>query len=216
MEVSEDTPTSRPAGAAAAADVGRIGAALEAARAHPEVSAAAGPAEFLAALALLHAVREHLAAWEPELIDAARAHGASWAQLAPALGVASRQAAERRALRLRPSPEAGVRTGDERVSAERDRRAGQKAVEAWARDHAADLRQLAGQLGAVTDLPVATQTALHTALAHPDAADLLAPLADARTHLRPGSETLAARIDALADHTDTLRRGARDRRRTAG
>ncbi len=51
-------------------------------------------------LALLRQIRTELAAWEPELITAARRAGASWTQLAPALGVASRQAAERRYLRL--------------------------------------------------------------------------------------------------------------------
>jgi len=36
-----------------------------------------------------------------ELIGAARAAGISWAELAPAMGVTSRQAAERRYLRVR-------------------------------------------------------------------------------------------------------------------
>ncbi|MGW5746727.1 HSP18 transcriptional regulator, partial [Amycolatopsis sp. NPDC003861] len=54
--------------------------------------------EVLAALSGLRLLREHLASWEPELITAARAAGASWVALAPALGVASRQAAERRYL----------------------------------------------------------------------------------------------------------------------
>jgi hypothetical protein len=61
----------------------------------------------LEALVRIRAVREHLAEWEPRLIDQARAVGVSWAQLAPALGVASRQAAERRYLRIirsRPTP----------------------------------------------------------------------------------------------------------------
>ena len=211
MGLTEHTPKDS-AGAVAAQDVERIGAAIDAARTPTSATPALGSAEFLAALALLRAVRENLAAWEPELIDAARAHGASWAQLAPALGLASRQAAERRALRLRPSTQADARTGDERVTAERDRRAGQKAAATWARDHAADLRQIAGQLGALTDLPDAVHTALHTALAGPDAADLLTPLTDARIHLHPGHHTLATRIDAITDHTDTLRRDARDRR----
>ncbi|HWG27159.1 HSP18 transcriptional regulator [Actinospica sp.] len=211
MDAAEHTPK-HPAGTVAAADIERIGAAIDAARAPAGATPALGSAEFLAALAQLRAVRENLAAWEPELIDAARAHGASWAQLAPALGLASRQAAERRALRLRPSTQADTRTGDERVTAERDRRAGQKAAAGWARDHAADLRQLAGQLGALTDLPDAVHTALHTALAGPDAADLLAPLTDARTHLHPGHHAFAARIDTITDHTATLRRDARDRR----
>ena len=51
---------------------------------------AARAAVLLEALALLRGLREHIAGWEPELITAARAAGASWAQLAPALGVTSR------------------------------------------------------------------------------------------------------------------------------
>src|SRR4051812_41152100 len=108
----------------------------------------------VAALAALRSVREQLGAWEPELIAAARAGGASWASLAPALGVASRQAAERRFLRLRPSA-TGELTGEGRVDAERDRRAGDRAVADWARRNAAVLRQLAGQVSALDDLDAA-------------------------------------------------------------
>jgi len=212
MDAAEHAPK-HPAGTAVAEHIARIGAAIDAARTPAGATPALGPAEFLAALTQLRAVRENLAAWEPELIDAARAHGASWAQLAPALGVASRQAAERRALRLRPSAQPDTRTGDQRVTAERDRRAGQKAAAAWARDHAADLRQLAGQLAALTDLPDPVHTALHTALATPDAADLLAPLTNARTHLHPDHHTRATHIDTITNHTNTLHHNANNRRR---
>jgi hypothetical protein len=115
----------------------------------PPTAGSGSSAQFLAALASLRELRAQIAAWEPDLIDAARSRGASWTELAPALGVASRQAAERRYLRLRPSPDDQVSTGDQRVQAERDRRAGQRAVAHWARDHAADLRQLAGQISAL-------------------------------------------------------------------
>src|SRR5688500_643460 len=111
-------------------------------------SAAASPGsatEVLSALMLLRQLRDELSGWEPQLIEAARALGTSWADLAPALGVASRQAAEKRYLRVRRTGETG--TGDERVQAERDRRAGDKAVAAWARDNAAVLRRLAAQVG---------------------------------------------------------------------
>src|SRR4051795_10002593 len=95
--------------------------------------------EGLAALSALRAVREQLGGWEPELIAAARAGGASWAELAPALGVASRQAAERRYLRIRRTAHDDAdATGDQRVTAERDRRAGTRAVADWARAHSAD------------------------------------------------------------------------------
>jgi len=54
---------------------------------------AAGVEALIDALLLLRWAQDELAALEPELIAAARAMGASWQQLAPALGVASRQAA---------------------------------------------------------------------------------------------------------------------------
>src|SRR4051812_4020457 len=57
----------------------------------------------LTALTALRHLRDHLDGWEPQLVAAARADGASWAELAPAMGVASRQAAERRYLRIRRS-----------------------------------------------------------------------------------------------------------------
>src|SRR5690348_14542906 len=52
------------------------------------------PRHVLDALVVLHWAQSELAAIEPELIRAARAAGVSWQALAPALGVASRQAAE--------------------------------------------------------------------------------------------------------------------------
>ena len=70
--------------------------------AHQEDKDTASSDDVLAALAGLRAVQDQLASWEPLLIGAARARGASWAAIAPALGVASRQAAERRYLRLNP------------------------------------------------------------------------------------------------------------------
>src|SRR3954454_8557222 len=128
-----------PAGA-----LGRVQDAVAAARA-----GVADQDQLLTALAGLRLLREELAGWEPELITAARAAGASWVALAPALGVASRQAAERRYLRLQPS-HTGERTGEARVDAERDRRAGDRAVAGWARENSATLRELAGQVSAAT------------------------------------------------------------------
>ena len=109
-----------------------------------------------------------------------------------------RQSAERRYLRLRTSPEgttAGTR--EQRVAAERDRRAGDKAVAGWARDNAAGLRQLAGQIGALTDLGSgadADLAALRTALGHDDAADLLEPLAEAGSHLKAAHPGLSDQV----------------------
>ncbi|MEU6864266.1 hypothetical protein ABZ924_13480 [Streptomyces sp. NPDC046876] len=174
------------------------------------------PQAALAALLLLREVREGLAAWETGLIETARAAGASWAELAGPLGVASRQAAERRYLRLRPG--AAGSTGEQRVQATRDHRAAQRSVNTWARDNAGDLRQLAGQVSALTGLDSRARASVgevRDALAGDDAADLLAPLAAAEPHLRPGHPELADRIHALSRHTDRVRQAADQRRRDA-
>ncbi|MEW1922944.1 type III effector protein [Streptomyces sp. NPDC088360] len=160
----------------------------------------------LAALLLLRELRDQLAGWEPSLIDAARTAGSSWADLAHPLGVASRQAAERRYLRVRPG-KPGT-TGEERVQATRSRRAADRTVTAWARSNAAELRQLAGQITALSDLPArarAPLARLTEALADNDAARLITPLADTHTHLKSSHPDLAARIDAITHDTDRLR-----------
>ncbi|AQT73502.1 MULTISPECIES: hypothetical protein [Streptomyces] len=178
-------------------------------------AADSGPHPALAALLMLREVREQLAGWESGLIETARGRGASWADLAGPLGVASRQAAERRYLRLRPG--AAGSTGEERVQATRDTRAADRTVTAWARDNAADLRRLAGQVTALTGLPANAQGAigdLNLALADNDAARLVRPLTATRAHLRPEDAELAERIDALAQHTDQLRQDTHDRRST--
>ncbi|WP_030152941.1 hypothetical protein [Streptomyces sp. NRRL S-244] len=174
-----------------------------------------GPHPALAALLTLREIREQLAGWESGLIETARGNGASWADLAGPLGVASRQAAERRYLRLRPGT-AGT-TGEQRVQATRDTRAADRTVTAWARDNAAALRRLAGQVTALTGLPANAQGAigdLNLALADNDAARLVRPLTATRAHLRPEDAELAERIDALAQHTDQLRQDTHDQRNT--
>jgi hypothetical protein len=85
----------------------------------------------LAALETVRQLRDDLTRWEPQLIGAARELGASWAEIAPALGLASRQAAERRYLRLNPDASAPNLTGEQRVRAVRDRPAGDRAVVGW-------------------------------------------------------------------------------------
>lgn len=178
-------------------------------------AADSGPHPALAALLMLREVREQLASWESGLIETARGRGASWADLAGPLGVASRQAAERRYLRLRPG--AAGSTGEERVQATRDTRAADRTVTAWARDNAADLRRLAGQVTTLTGLPANAQGAigdLNLALADNDAARLVRPLTATRAHLRPEDAELAERIDALTQHTDQLRQDTRDQRST--
>ncbi|MFE5048846.1 type III effector protein [Streptomyces sp. NPDC056637] len=159
--------------------------------------------EALAALLMLRELREQLAGWEPGLIEAARAAGTSWVDLAHPLGVASRQAAERRYLRVRPG--APGSTGEQRVQATRSRRAADRTLTAWARTNAADLRQLAGQITALTDLPApahAPLARLTEALADNDAAQLIAPLSGTYIHLKAGHPELAARIESLTRRTD--------------
>ncbi|MFD7629765.1 HSP18 transcriptional regulator [Streptomyces sp. NPDC059851] len=215
-----DTPASSPGqpGApasflAAATALEAIESALGSARG-PSTDAPDGPREALAALLLLREVRQQLADWEPGLIETARAAGASWADLAGPLGVASRQAAERRYLRLRPG--AAGSTGEQRVRAIRDRRAAQRSVNAWARDNAGVLRQLAGQVTALTGLDAPGRASLGDvlrALAATDPADLLAPLSAAEPHVRPADPALADRIHALIRGTDVIRRESDQRRR---
>ncbi|MCF3169820.1 HSP18 transcriptional regulator [Streptomyces californicus] len=175
---------------------------------------ATGRAQALASLQLLREVRERLAGWESGLIETARAAGASWADLADPLGVASRQAAERRYLRLRPGPEGS--TGEQRVRATRDRRAGDRSITTWARENAADLRSLAGRITALADLPAAAGPSLarlRDALGGDDAADLVAPLTDLRSHLASDHQELADRVDGLTRHTGRLREDTTARRR---
>lgn len=160
----------------------------------------------LATLLLLREARERLAAWEPGLIETAREAGAGWADLAEPLGVASRQAAERRHLRVRPG--APGATGEQRVQATRDRRAGDRSVSHWARDNSSDLRQLAGRITALTGLTPdarARLARLATALADDDPAALVAPLTAAQPDLEASDPDLAGRVEAITRHTDQLR-----------
>ncbi|WP_033287023.1 hypothetical protein [Streptomyces sp. NRRL F-525] len=162
--------------------------------------------EALAALLMLRELREQLAGWEPGLIEAARAAGSSWADLAHPLGVASRQAAERRYLRVRPGTPGT--TGEQRVQATRSRRAADRTLTTWARTNAADLRQLAGQITALTDLPAQAHTPLARlteALADNDTANLIAPLTATHTHLKANHPDLADRIATLTHYADQLR-----------
>jgi len=157
-----------------------------------------GPEQALASLMLLRQLREQLAGWETGLIETARDAGASWADLAHPLGVASRQAAERRYLRGRPGP-AGT-TGEQRVQATRERRAAERTTATWARRNAADLRRIAGQITALTGLPTSARlplSQLHAALAHDDPAELIHPLNATRPYLTTTHPDIAAQLDAL-------------------
>ncbi|RSM63234.1 HSP18 transcriptional regulator [Amycolatopsis sp. WAC 01376] len=175
------------------------------------------PERVLEALIALKTVREQLAAWEPELIAAAREGGTSWTALAPALGVASRQAAERRFLRLRPST-GGEHTGEARVDAERDRRAGDRAVAEWARRNSAILRQLAGQAGALDGLNARARESadrVSAVLGEDDVTGLLAPLTDLRAQLPREHTGFAERLGEIGVHAEQVRRDAVDDRRSS-
>ncbi|MFI1968294.1 type III effector protein [Streptomyces cinnamoneus] len=188
---------------AAAAALEAIDSALRGAQHEPPDTLAdggTGPERALASLLLLRQIREELAGWETGLIETARHAGASWADLAHPLGVASRQAAERRYLRNRPGP-AGT-TAEQRVQATRERRAADRTLVTWARDNAADLRRIAGQITALTDLPTAARlplSQLDAALAYDDPAALIHPLNAARPHLTTTHPDLAARLDTLTE-----------------
>ncbi|MEV6726751.1 type III effector protein [Streptomyces xanthochromogenes] len=181
------TSTEAPASTsllAAKAALAAIGDALDAAQDETRASAGPSPERALASLALLRQLREQLAGWETGLIETAREAGASWAELAHPLGVASRQAAERRYLRGRPGF-AGT-TGEQRVQATRDLRAADRDAAAWARANAADLRRLAGQITAIDRLPPEArpaQAALRAALGAADVTELMVPLAGMRPYL---------------------------------
>ncbi|TDT97917.1 hypothetical protein EDD99_6120 [Streptomyces sp. 846.5] len=206
---------------AAAAALGMMDAAARTARHAPaDTSTQDDPRQALAALMLLRHMREELAGWETGLIETARGAGATWADLAEPLGVQSRQAAERRYLRLRPNADAGTTagsTGEQRVRAARSQRAADRAVTGWARDHAADLRRLAGQIGALDDLTTSAAPAIERlldALGDNDPARLLAPLAEARPHLGAAHAKIADRLDELTARTDQLRADNTRQRRT--
>ncbi|WP_433166964.1 hypothetical protein [Kribbella sp. CA-247076] len=175
-----------------------------------------GADDVLEALVVLRELRERLGDWEPRLIEAARAAGISWIQLAPALGVTSRQAAERRYLRLNPRASQPELNGEQRVQAARDQRAGDRAVAVWARDNAADLRRLAGQVAALDGLDGRAQAsvdAVHDALGNNDSAALLGPLAAAGEQLTRDHPGLAGRISEIGARTDEARRSGQNRHR---
>jgi hypothetical protein len=171
----------------------------------------------LQALAALHELRAQLLAWEPQLIEAAREQGVSWARLAPVLGVTSRQAAERRYLRLRPGTDLAL-TREERVQAARDERAGDRAVAAWARENASELRQIAGQVTGVAGLSRSGRKrarALASSLTGDDPAALLDPLADMHADLVDDHGRLAERVDDVGRRVRRVRTETQRRRDAA-
>jgi hypothetical protein len=179
------------------------------------VTTAADEEDFLAALRHLHGLRAAIDELEPQLIAAARDAGASWQNLAPVLGVASRQAAERRYLRLIPptADQAGS-TRDQRVRQVRDHRAGARAVDHWANDNTADLRRLAAQITTLDDLAPASTgdiARLNDALGDRDASGLPTLLAAVRQHLDT-HPALARRIDTVTADASRIRHETQHRR----
>ncbi|NGO77767.1 hypothetical protein G6045_19190 [Streptomyces sp. YC504] len=121
--------------------------------------------DLLAALLIQRILRDKLAIDEQRLIAAARRRKATWARIAPALEVRSRQSAERRYLQLRrdlddlvEGPHATTEhdtnrpmTQSERVEAARAHR-DRRAEQAWALAHHSDIVDLARRLAAIDDL----------------------------------------------------------------
>ena len=176
-------------------------------------------ADLVAALTALRELRDELASWEPALIAAARSAGVSWADLAPALGVSSRQAAERRFLRLQPSGNQDRRTGEDRVRDQRDRRAGDRAVAKWARRNSGELRQLAGRIGALHGLPAAAQRHVdfvQDALGDDDPSALVHPLTAAGSHLASADAQLAEQVRSVTNRVDRVRRDTHSSRAPGG
>jgi hypothetical protein len=100
-------------------------------------------------------------------------------------------------------------TGEERVQAARDRRAGDRAVNQWARTNAALLRRLAARITALDNLDATTQAAVDRvleALGDNGTATLLAPLADAAVKLEHSHPTLAEQANDITATTNQLRR----------
>ncbi|MBB3662369.1 MULTISPECIES: HSP18 transcriptional regulator [Prauserella salsuginis group] len=171
--------------------------------------------DVVSALAVLRELRDELTDWEPLLIGAARRLGVSWADLAPALGVASRQAAERRYLRLhKPEHELGL-TADGRVQAERDRRAGHRAVRAWAQDNSEVVRKLAALVGSLDDVGDEARPyvdVVSRTLGKDDPVLLIGPMVSAAAHLRDSHPELAAQVDGVNSEVEHVRSEAIDRR----
>ncbi|WP_406396517.1 hypothetical protein [Streptomyces sp. NBC_00887] len=110
--------------------------------------------DVLASILVIRALREKLAEDERRLIATARSKKVTWARLAEALELRSRQAAERRYLQLRTDMDelhGSTLTQEERIEYARDQR-DRRAERAWAVSNATTIRELAQRLLNVPDL----------------------------------------------------------------
>ncbi|WP_406361001.1 hypothetical protein [Streptomyces sp. NBC_01579] len=110
--------------------------------------------DLLASLLVIRALREKLLEDERRFIAAARRKKVTWARLADALKLRSRQAAERRYLQLRTDIDelnGSALTQQERIEYARDQR-DRLAERAWAVNNASEIRELAERLLNVPDL----------------------------------------------------------------
>lgn len=90
---------------------------------------------------------------------------------------------------------------------------------AWYQEHAAALRQLAGTITALPDLPATATdalTALRTALGDSDPARLLSPLAETGPHLRIVHPDLADRVSDIGRHVRQMRESEQRQRSSCG
>ncbi|MDL5199528.1 hypothetical protein [Streptomyces sp. ALI-76-A] len=112
-------------------------------------------ADLLAALLAIRMLREKLDHDELKLTSLARTKKITWARIAQWQELSGRQAAERRHLQLSRAytrPDGTVpRTQSERVEQARERRS-RRAERDWARQHAQQIRRIAAQLAAISDL----------------------------------------------------------------
>ncbi|MFJ6504793.1 hypothetical protein [Streptomyces sp. NPDC091879] len=105
------------------------------------------------------------------------------------------------------------------MQAARGRRAADRSVTSWANDHAASLRQLAGTITDLPDLPATAADALtapRDALGDSDPAQLPGPLSEAGPHLRPAHADLADRVTDIGRHTDEMRESEHRHRSSNG
>ncbi|MET9205390.1 hypothetical protein ABZW38_09535 [Streptomyces bacillaris] len=124
--------------------------------------------ELLASLLVIRALREKLQEDERRLIAAARRKKVTWARLAEALELRSRQAAERRYLQLRSDLDehaGSPLTQQSRIDYARDQRSRQIERD-WAVQRGNEIRQLAQRLLQVPDLQERADRSLLARRAH--------------------------------------------------